>query len=733
MREWMTEFDTYLTTTYPAAVETDGTADALRAAICENLQLYMEKNEEEFKDYLSGFATAVWGLLMSPAAASPSRDQLTITAIKFLTTISTSVHHALFGGTEVLQQICNSIVLPNVRFSDENEELFEMNYTEYIRRDMEGSDVDTRRRTACELLKGIASNYKEQVMSLVTMGIQNMLAVHAANPGENWKEKDCAIYLVVALSNKTGGSIIDVQSFFTSVIVPELQGQDVNSTPVLKAGALKFFTVFREQIPKQIAVTLLPDVVRFLAAESNVVHSYAANCIEKLLLVKDSAPGLNAAVSSHPRYGATDINPYLPSLLNNLFNALKLPESQENPYVMKCIMRVLGIADVDREVAKFCIGSLALLLDEARKNPRNPLFNHYLFEAIAALTGRSCEREPALIGVFETNLFPVLQSILVEDVADFWPYTFQIFAQLVDVSSPPLSEHYMQLFEVLLSEATWKRPGNAPALVRLLQAYLQKVPSELNNQGNLIKVLDRFGSLVSKSHTEDLGFYVLNTVVENLNYDIIAPFIGRIWAALFERLKVQQNRSVKYVNSVVIFMSLVLVKHGISILVDSINTLHPNNPNLFGNILQQFWIPNVRLISGPIELKLAVVASTRLLCESMVLLDPLAAELWGRMLDSITSLLSRPDNGGVELEADSPDIPDNMGYSASFARLHHAGRKQEDPLKNISSPKEFLITSLARLSATTPGRYPAIIENFVDPANRAFLLQLCGAYNCTIV
>ncbi|XP_010915965.1 exportin-2 [Elaeis guineensis] len=736
MREWMTEFRNYLTATYSPAVEAEGTVDALRAAICENLQLYMEKNEEEFKDYLKDFASAVWNLLTTSAAIT-SRDQLTITAIKFLTTVSTSVHHSLFGSPEALQQICESIVFPNIQLREEDEELFEMNYIEYIRRDIEGSDIDTRRRIACELLKGIALNYKEQVTAQVSMQIQRMLALFAANPGENWKAKDSAIYLVVALAPKAGtggaasGYLVDVESFFTSVIVPELQGQDVNATPILKAGALKFFTVFREQIPKPAAIALLPNVIRFLGSESNVVHSYAANCIEKLLMVKDRAPapapGLNA-VSFVPRYGASDINPIVQQLMHNLFTALQFPDSQENPYIMKCIMRVLGIAHVTGELAQACINHLASILAEVCKNPKNPTFNHYLFEAIAALVWRSCEKDQSLIGVFEGCLFQVLENILVNDISEFWPYAFQIFAELVEIRKPPLSDSYMQLFQVLLTPETWKKSANVPALVRLLQAYLQKVPNELNNEGRLGQVLGIFNKLISVSSTEELGFFVLNTVVENLHYDMIAPYIGTIWNVLFLRL--QNKRTVKFVNSLVIFMSLVLVKHSPGILVDSINAVQAN---IFGAILQQFWIPNLKLISGAIEVKLTAVAATRLICESPSLLDASAMELWGKMLDSIITLLAQPDECKADLENDTPDIHETVGYSTAFARLHYAGKKEEDPLKEIRDPKEFLVTSLSKLSALAPGRYPAVIEKYVEPSNQAALLQICGAYNCAIV
>ena len=43
-----------------------------------------------------------------------------------------------------LQQICESVIVPNLRVRPEDEEMFEMNPTEYIRRDAEGGDSDTR-------------------------------------------------------------------------------------------------------------------------------------------------------------------------------------------------------------------------------------------------------------------------------------------------------------------------------------------------------------------------------------------------------------------------------------------------------------------------------------------------------------------------------------------------------------------------------------------------------------
>ncbi|KAK1559825.1 hypothetical protein Q3G72_018825 [Acer saccharum] len=728
MKEWMGEFKKYLTTSYPALESSSdglGVVDELKAAVCENISLYMEKNEEEFQGYLNDFALAVWTLLGNVSQFS-SRDRLAVTAIKFLTTVSTSVHHTLFSGEGVIPQICQSIVIPNVRLRDEDEELFEMNFVEFIRRDMEGSDIDTRRRIACELLKGIATNYKQKVTEIVSVQIQNLLSSFTANPVGNWKDKDCAIYLVVSLATKKAGGtsvstdLVDVQSFFTSVIVPELQSQDVNAFPMLKAGALKFFTMFRSQIPKPLAFQLFPDLVRFLGAESNVVHSYAASCIEKLLLVKDEG--------GRARYESADITPYLPVLMTNLFNAMKFPESEENQYLMKCIMRILGVAEISTEVAGPCISGLTSILNEVCKNPKNPIFNHYLFESVAVLVRRACQRDPSLISPFEASILPSLQMILQNDVTEFLPYAFQLLAQLVELNRPPIAPNYMEIFKILLIPESWKRSSNVPALVRLLQAFLQKVPHEISQEGRLAQVLGIFNMLVSSPSSDDQGFYVLNTVIDNLEYGVIAPYVAHIWNALFVRL--QNNRTVKFVKNFVIFMSLFLVKHNSTILVDSMNAVQPA---IFRTIVEQFWIPNLKLITGAIEFKLTAVASTRLICESPVLLDASAVEVWGKMLDSIVTLISRPEEDRVDEEPEMPDIAENVGYTATFVNLYNAGKKEEDPLKDIKDPKEFLVASLARISATSPGRFPQIINENLESANREALLKLCSSYNCTIV
>ena len=68
---------------------------------------------------------------------------------------------------------------------------------------------------------------------------------------------------------------------------------------------------------------------------------------------------------------------------------------------------------------------------------------------------------------------------------------FQIFAQLIELRSSPLPGTYMAIFRPLLAPVFWERPGNIPALTRLLQAYCAKAMPEIAQQGLLEVCLSR--------------------------------------------------------------------------------------------------------------------------------------------------------------------------------------------------------------------------------------------------
>lgn len=56
------------------------------------------------------------------------------------------------------------------------------------------------------------------------------------------------------------------------------------------------------------------------------------------------------------------------------------------------------------------------MLVEVCKNPRNPGFNHYLFESVAALIRHGTAASPASIADYEAALFPAFELVLQQDV-----------------------------------------------------------------------------------------------------------------------------------------------------------------------------------------------------------------------------------------------------------------------------------------------------------------------------
>ena len=94
-------------------------------------------------------------------------------AIQFLTTVSKSAVNATqFKSEGALKQICEKIIIPNLKLNDDLEEMFDMNFVEYVRRDTEGGDMDTRRRAATEFVKALSSQFQTEVRTFNPMRLK---------------------------------------------------------------------------------------------------------------------------------------------------------------------------------------------------------------------------------------------------------------------------------------------------------------------------------------------------------------------------------------------------------------------------------------------------------------------------------------------------------------------------------------------------------------------------------
>lgn len=514
---WASVFAKFLQYSNPTVIDEDeedepGPIESLQAAILENLNLYATKYEDIFQKYLGTFTQLVWKRLIE-IGPQPKFDIIATSAIKFLNAVcSKDINRGLFSDA-VLNDIVQHIVVRNLTATEADEEIFVDNPSDYIRKDMEGSDQDTRRRAAMELVRSLMKFFPDQIAALAIQYIGSMLEVYRTT--KDWKAKDAALHLILAVAVKSGtittgaselNPQIDIFGLFQTHVLPELQDANINGgNPIIKADVLKLICVFRSQFDANFLMQLFPNVLNFLSAKNVVIQTYAALCIEKFLSIKDKT-----SAAGTPRIPKQALTPYFQPLFGGLFSALDNTAMGENEYVMKCIMRVLVVAGSDvTPVTELIVQHLTKALEKACKNPVNPHYNHYLFESLALLIRASCgtgavasevtEAQLACCAHFETLLFPPLQIVLAQDISEFVPYVFQILAQLLGARrvNSGLSEAYRALFPPLLSPAIWERKGNIPALVDIFKAYLSRGMSEIIATNSITGVLGIFQKLLS--------------------------------------------------------------------------------------------------------------------------------------------------------------------------------------------------------------------------------------------
>jgi exportin-2 (importin alpha re-exporter) len=153
MAPWMGAFQEFLAYEAPGAAADDedddeGPVERLQAAVVENASLYAHKYEEEFQPHLPQFVSGIWQRLMK-TSLFPKHDRLAATSMRFLAeVVGQQMHAALFADESTLRQVVEAIVIPNMTLRDSDVELFEDNAVEYISRDLESADSETRRRGA---------------------------------------------------------------------------------------------------------------------------------------------------------------------------------------------------------------------------------------------------------------------------------------------------------------------------------------------------------------------------------------------------------------------------------------------------------------------------------------------------------------------------------------------------------------------------------------------------------
>ena len=405
--KYLTYQNTLLATTDDAD---SGPLEHAKAGIFEVLEMWVQRYEEDFGKFVGPFIESSWNLLTT-IGLEVKNDILVSKALQFLTAVTKSVQHAqAFREESTLSQVIERVIVPNMSLRDSDVELFEDEPIEFIRRDLEGSDSDTRRRAATDFLRGLMSKFEQTVAAVVLRYVQHYLSDYTTNPAGNWKSKDTATYLYISIAAKgtittsqgvtTVNDFANVVEFFSKHIANDLVS-DNDVQPILKVDAIKYLYIFRSQITAEQWQDAFPLLVKQLGSSEYVVYTYAAIALERTMALTNSM--------KQPVIDRVSVEKLGPQLLQHLFGLIESnPEPaklQENEFLMRCIMRVLivmkeSVGSITEEV----LPHLTKIIEKCGQNPSNPRFCYYLFEASGAFI-RCVPSHPLRCGDTDSNRF----------------------------------------------------------------------------------------------------------------------------------------------------------------------------------------------------------------------------------------------------------------------------------------------------------------------------------------
>ncbi|QPG77000.1 hypothetical protein FOA43_004394 [Brettanomyces nanus] len=670
----------------------------VKISICELIQLYTTRYEEEFHDFIPSFIQTVWDLL-NTITLQPKYDILASKGLRFLTAIASAPTYApTINNEEALKQITEKIILQNVTLRESDEEMFEDDPIEYTRRDLEGSDSDTRRRAATEFLRALKENNEKVVTQVIMSYVNNYLQQFQADQS-HWKAKDIAIYLFSAIASKGSMTnagvtvtniLVDVVQFFTAYVAPDLVNKAAH--PILKVDAIKYIFIFRNQLTKQQLNETFPLLSAHFEDNNYVVYTYTAITVEKILSLRDP--------SNHQQllFNKNDIPSNISKgLLMNLFSLMfkkgDTPEKlAENEFLMKCVMRVLLTAeDSLQDATSDLLQQLLKVIQIISKNPSNPKFSHYTFESVCVIIKSNRTNVDNYFQIIK----PTMLGILSQEIQEFIPYSFQILAFCLEIYPPgkPVPEEYSQLVKPLCSPAVWESRGNTPAIARLLSAIVKYVPSLFFSGEHLTPILGVFQKLISSKVNDHLGFELMETILLSIDIQYLEQYLKQIGIIIMSRL--QNFRTEKFVKRFIVFLCWICClpssrdmenkNHLNSQFV--INFIDNIQQGLFGQVLDNFIIPHIATFNNLQDKKILIVGLTNLLVENSSSLDnqkfinALKETLKLLVSDSIKNYMNIDENMELLMDLDNED----MTFGSSYNQLNIIQTRPSDPVRQISN------------------------------------------------
>ncbi|KAF2716812.1 Cse1-domain-containing protein [Polychaeton citri CBS 116435] len=710
--------------------EEPGILESVRAGTFRALVLYAKKYEDAFGPHLGQFISSSWAMLTN-VGPELKYDLVVSRALEFLTTVAGISQHAQnFNNAEILGQVIEKVVLPNLSLRESDIELFEDEPIEFIRRDLEGSDEDTRRRAATNFLKKLMENFEKLVTDVVMKYVNHFLAEYAKDRKGNWKAKDTAVHLYSSIAAKGTATAAkgvlsinpntNVLDFFQNTIAEDLTNGDAEL--LLKVDAIKYLYIFRSILSAQQWQAAFPLLVQHLNFSNYVVYTYAAIAVDRALYLTDE--------QRQPIIPRESIVPLSKDLLQHLFKLVakdsKPEKVQENEFLMKCVMRVLiVIKDAVQQILDMVLTNLVTITRVIRHNPSNPGFCYYHFESIGALIRFA---GPANSDKIESALFPVFMEILQGQVEDFTPYVFQLFAQIVATGSGPLSNNMQQLVQPVLSLALWDSKGNVPALSRLLCNILPRGAEQVAAANQTEAVLVIFQKLISSKAYEGHAMDLIEAVVTNFPVTALEDYWKTILQLLFTKLSGPPPPTENFILRFVKFYHLISANVERGLGADFfISVADQVQADVFTAVYTRIILPNTQKLSRPFDRKMAVISLARTIGDSQAFAERYAKKGWGWTCEALLKLLINPPLPPSVDDVIEDRDTDDLSFGAAFTPLQTCKRLPQDPWLEVQDVKRWVGLELRAADQRHAGRVSRYVDEKLDPQGKQALKQVMAS------
>ncbi|CAI8506475.1 unnamed protein product [Hanseniaspora opuntiae] len=664
--------------------------------IQELLKLYASKYGDVFGPLIGTFVETTWELLTTIKPLSKN-DLLVCNSMEFLSSVAKINEYSSIFSNENghLNLLLEKIILPNLMLHSSDIEMFEDDPIEFVRRDLEGSDIDTRRRSCTDFLKVLKSKNLVELTEISMQLIANFLNLYKQNPKVNWKYKDLAIYFYVAVAVEgqitTFGCMetnphVNVIEFFQENIANDLSTVDDSINPIILVDAIKYIYVFRNQIGKDNIKSVLPYLATFLTNNNYVVYTYSAVTLERVLSMRESRSSSKFVFQKGDLVGASE------PLITNLFKLIMKDSSKpeklaENEFLMKSIYKICSIAqDTLGEFSLEVIKQSLNILDLIKSNPSNPRFTHFTFESVAVNVKTQISINIGNIEKVVSLVMPSILNYLADDVTEFLQYSFQLLAYLTESSSNkiPVSEQISQLSQPLLAPTVWEMAGNIPATTRFLVALLNKQPQLFSNVEQILGLTQK---LLNSKKLFVHAFEILEALIINYDPQMLSQYLPSILSMILARL---QNKDLSFSKRFILFVAEVILgkTKEPNFVVDWFSMLQQDT--IFTGVFNNVIISNIDQFNNLLEKKVVYLGLLTFGLNSNLLLEKYP-DVCRSLIDCSINMIKKQTQGinsgssagGSFLDMDM--VEEISTFGSSYSKLISISKNLvNDPLPYVS-------------------------------------------------